>query len=69
MTNSSRPAIHPNDCLFLEWVGDGICDDSTNIQKCYYDRGDCCNKTTNFDFCTDCLCKNGREDTLEPGDS
>ena len=61
--------MHPNDCLFLEWVGDGICDDSTNIQKCYYDGGDCCNKTTNFDFCTECICKNGREETLEPGDS
>ena len=62
-------AIHPNDCLFLEWIGDGICDDSANIQKCYYDRGDCCNERTDFNFCTQCLCKNGTEETLEPGNS
>ena len=68
-TNSSRPAIHPNDCLLLEWVGDGICDDSANNQKCHYDKGDCCDKDTNFDFCNTCLCKNGTEGSLEPGNS
>ena len=69
LTNSSGLAIHPNECNFTKWIGDGICDDSANIQKCYYDKGDCCDKDSNFDLCTKCLCKNGTDETLEPGNS
>jgi hypothetical protein len=38
--------------------GDGICDESENIQKCLYDGLDCClPDSTQFSFyCKDCAC-------------
>ena len=49
------------DCPSMtQWVGDGICDDITNIFECDYDGGDCCMSDiileVNTDLCTECLC-------------
>ena len=38
------------------FVGDGVCNDETNIAECDYDGGDCCGYTVNTDFCFDCKC-------------
>ena len=38
------------------WVGDGYCDDETNIIDCGYDGGDCCLDSIMTDYCTQCQC-------------
>ncbi len=36
---------------------DGICDDDLNIQKFYFDSGDCCRDTAiSRSFCSECHC-------------
>ena len=42
------------DCPNL--IGDGYCNDETNIQDCGYDGGDCCGSCINIDRCTNCSC-------------
>ena len=37
-------------------VGDGFCNDETNIADCNYDAGDCCGTCINKEKCTYCLC-------------
>ena len=37
-------------------IGDGYCDDSTNIKECNYDGGDCCNVNSWYLYCKDCIC-------------
>ena len=37
-------------------VGDGYCNDDTNIVECGYDGGDCCGSCINTDYCTNCSC-------------
>ena len=37
-------------------VGDGICNDETNIQECDYDGFDCCLPNVNRDSCLNCTC-------------
>ena len=39
-----------------QWVGDGICDDITNIIECDYDGGDCCMSDIDTQYCTKCSC-------------
>lgn len=39
------------------WFQDGFCDDFNNKKFCLYDHQDCCNPESNFDFCSDCQCK------------
>ena len=55
--------------MFLDWVGDGYCDDQTNINECNYDGGDCCLNVVNMDFCSLCLCYENATsiDLPEPG--
>ncbi len=44
-------------------IGDGICDDVTNIRSCLFDDGDCCqpqgmnNEASALKFCQQCSCK------------
>ena len=38
------------------WVGDGICDDLTNIFECDYDGGDCCLSDIDTSYCLECIC-------------
>ena len=40
----------------LSWVGDGACDDVTNIADCNYDGGDCCGNLTYQGACIECQC-------------
>ena len=58
---------HCSTCTcFYEWlcpnvqnvaiVGDGFCDDETNIDVCNYDGGDCCLLNKNIDHCKECNC-------------
>ena len=42
-----------------QWVGDGSCDDSNNIEACSFDGGDCCGSNVNTIFCTVCQCLEG----------
>ena len=37
-------------------VGDGYCNDITNIQQCDFDGGDCCGSCILTDYCTNCSC-------------
>jgi hypothetical protein len=37
-------------------VGNGFCNDETNIAECIYDGGDCCGSCVNVEFCTECAC-------------
>ena len=38
------------------FIGDGVCNDETNIVECDYDGGDCCLMNFNTDYCSDCNC-------------
>ena len=39
-------------------VGNGFCNDATNIAECNYDGGECC-VNVNKDYCSDCNCLAG----------
>ena len=41
---------------YPHWIGDGYCDDETNIEGCNFDGGDCCGVNKNTQYCTECLC-------------
>ena len=41
------------------YVGDGYCDDETNIPACDYDGGDCCGSCVNTEYCSNCDCLGG----------
>ena len=44
------------DCVEISWIGDGYCDDQTNIAECDYDGGDCCGPDININWCIQCQC-------------
>jgi hypothetical protein len=55
-------------CPAISWVGDGYCDDETNIEECQFDGGDCCLENVDLMYCTVCVChETGIEATLAPG--
>ena len=58
LPNPNLPLIN---CHIEEYVGDGICDDLNNHEKCNFDGGDCCGGTTQF--CVDCFCHAFNEET------
>jgi hypothetical protein len=37
-------------------VGNGFCNDDTNIAECDYDGGDCCGDNITSEHCTECTC-------------
>ena len=37
-------------------VGNGFCNDDTNIADCNFDRGECCALMANTDHCSECAC-------------
>ena len=43
-------------CAFRYLVGNGICDDESNIKSCDFDGGDCCGIAAITRFCQDCQC-------------
>ena len=48
---------HVIGCQNVSIIGDGYCNDETNIPDCNYDGGDCCGSScVNKEFCIDCLC-------------
>ena len=40
-------------------VGNGFCNDDTNIAECHYDGGDCCGNCVITGHCEDCACLAG----------
>ena len=52
----SSDALLFSGCPHPHWIGDGVCDDKTNIGECDYDGGDCCGYNVNTGFCSDCKC-------------
>ena len=43
----------------LAYIGDGYCDDTTNVPICNFDGGDCCLDPIQDDFCLFCQCFEG----------
>ncbi len=43
-------------------LADGVCDEVTNRERCFYDGGDCCLESYKKDtkFCQDCSCRGGK---------
>ncbi len=51
--NGSDSACSANSFL----IGDGVCDEVTNNEKCLFDSGDCCRQDAESKkYCTSCLC-------------
>ena len=52
---------HFRNCNYLNWVGNGFCDDPVNTKECQFDGGDCCpintSDTSWNKYCNDCICK------------
>ena len=42
--------------MYVDYIGDGYCDDGNNNADCGYDGGDCCGFRINTDYCFECLC-------------
>jgi hypothetical protein len=40
----------------ISYMGDGYCDDITNIEGCGFDGGDCCLDDIDTSYCDECLC-------------
>ncbi len=43
-------------CNLQELVGNGICNDESNIKDCAYDGGDCCSEHGILVLCKECTC-------------
>ena len=41
---------------YNHFVGDGFCDDLTNLAACNHDGGDCCGDDVNKNHCVKCIC-------------
>ena len=41
---------------YKNYVGDGFCDDETNLAECNHDGGDCCGDDVNKNHCNKCIC-------------
>ena len=49
-------------------VGNGFCNDDTNIADCNFDRGECCALMANTDHCSECECLTEEvEEVIDPG--
>ena len=44
------------ECNQPNFVGDGYCNDETNILECGFDKGDCCGSCIITESCTNCSC-------------
>jgi hypothetical protein len=44
------------ECRNPSWIGDGFCDDETNVPECNWDGGDCCFPESDFTECDACEC-------------
>ena len=52
-------SIYLADCAQPILIGNGFCNDETNVPECIYDGGDCCISCLNTDYCTNCTCIEG----------
>ena len=41
-------------------IGNGYCNDQSNIEVCGWDGGDCCGDNRNINFCMACECNEGK---------
>ena len=57
----------PRQCLYLEAIGDGYCNDEANTPECLYDSKDCCNYENDFSQCQNCTCITEQEDDKKVG--
>ena len=48
--------VFQSDCANLILVGNGVCNDLTNILECDFDGGDCCGSCITTEFCSECQC-------------
>ena len=55
-TTTEAPITTIQKCPKPNWIGDGYCDDETNIPKCNYDGGDCCGDSVDKSRCKVCKC-------------
>ena len=39
------------------WIGNGECNDETNIKACDYDGFDCCGSNVDTEYCLECVCQ------------
>jgi hypothetical protein len=46
-------------CNNAALVGNGFCNDETNIAACNYDSGDCCGSCVLIEYCSNCDCLGG----------
>ena len=37
-------------------IGNGFCNDITNVRSCDFDGGDCCGQNISTEFCENCTC-------------
>ena len=37
-------------------IGNGFCNDITNVRSCDFDGGDCCGENISKEFCENCTC-------------
>ena len=37
-------------------IGNGFCNDITNVRSCDFDGGDCCGENISTEFCVNCTC-------------
>ena len=47
------------ECVYLfdvKLIGNGVCNDETNIDVCNFDGGDCCGSCIDVEHCTECIC-------------
>ena len=54
--------LHQETCLAgvnHALVGNGFCNDETNIPECNYDGGDCCGPCIDLEYCSECACFGG----------
>ena len=54
-------------CPKPHWIGDGACDDLTNIAECDFDGNDCCQDNSDFSFCQICACLDVTTTTVNEG--
>ena len=40
----------------MAFIGNGFCNDITNIRSCDFDGGDCCGENISTEFCEICTC-------------
>ena len=55
-TTENTATTTTSQCFAPNSVGDGYCDDDTNIESCWFDGGDCCNPDAEKEFCVECAC-------------